>query len=196
MSPSSNATSRTRPSALPSMTFTRSRKAPLWSRGPPRKCASGRRYTANGKSVQALERARGLARRARNERACRSIRPHVQRIGRRDGAQRVRHRHGNARRALGIPEKVGREINPVGENVFINGVPFTIVGMFQHYQSERNARRGSSPYPDQPTRGGRRRPKPWLGRSGPPSRRSCILPQERHRRIMPLNTVWMRFRPA
>ena len=36
----------------------------------------------------------------------------------------------------GAPEKTGEEINPVGETVFINGLPFTIIGMFQHYESE------------------------------------------------------------
>ncbi|HWI58030.1 MAG TPA: ABC transporter permease, partial [Bacillota bacterium] len=36
----------------------------------------------------------------------------------------------------GPPEKVGREIIPLGETIFINGVPFTIIGMFQHYESE------------------------------------------------------------
>src|SRR6266478_3433228 len=35
----------------------------------------------------------------------------------------------------GAPEKAGREIVPVGETIFINHVPFTIVGMFQHYES-------------------------------------------------------------
>ena len=38
----------------------------------------------------------------------------------------------------GAPEKVGREIIPVGETLFINGVPFTIIGMFQHYESEQD----------------------------------------------------------
>ena len=36
----------------------------------------------------------------------------------------------------GSPEKAGREIIPVGETIFINHVPFTIIGMFQHYESE------------------------------------------------------------
>ena len=36
----------------------------------------------------------------------------------------------------GAPEKVGREIIPVGETIYINGLPFTIIGMFQHYESE------------------------------------------------------------
>ena len=38
----------------------------------------------------------------------------------------------------GSPDKVGHEIIPIGEPVFINGVPFTIIGMFQHYESEQD----------------------------------------------------------
>ena len=37
---------------------------------------------------------------------------------------------------FGAPEDVGREINPVGETININGQPFVIIGMFQHYESE------------------------------------------------------------
>src|SRR5215831_8070799 len=40
----------------------------------------------------------------------------------------------------GSPEKVGREIIPVGETLYINGVPFRIIGMFQHYESEQDRR--------------------------------------------------------
>src|SRR6187401_2662378 len=36
----------------------------------------------------------------------------------------------------GSPEKAGREIIPIGETFFINHVPFTIIGMFEHYESE------------------------------------------------------------
>ena len=38
----------------------------------------------------------------------------------------------------GSPDKVGREIIPVGETVFINSVPFTIIGMFRYYESEQD----------------------------------------------------------
>src|SRR6267378_2408839 len=38
----------------------------------------------------------------------------------------------------GSPEKVGREIVPIGETLFINHVPFTSIGMFQHYESEQD----------------------------------------------------------
>jgi len=34
---------------------------------------------------------------------------------------------------FGAPEKIGYEINPVGEQISVNGEPLTIIGMFQHY---------------------------------------------------------------
>src|SRR6478735_3742982 len=39
---------------------------------------------------------------------------------------------------FGSPEKVGREIIPIGEVIYINTQPFTIVGMFQRYESEQD----------------------------------------------------------
>lgn len=37
---------------------------------------------------------------------------------------------------FGDPDITGEEVIPVGELITINGQPFTIVGMFQHYESE------------------------------------------------------------
>ena len=37
---------------------------------------------------------------------------------------------------FGSPEQIGHEIIPVGEVININGQPFTIVGMFAHYEGE------------------------------------------------------------
>src|SRR6185295_15194345 len=37
---------------------------------------------------------------------------------------------------LGEPEKIGREIIPVGETIQIGGQTFTIIGMFEHYEGE------------------------------------------------------------
>src|SRR5712692_2693758 len=37
---------------------------------------------------------------------------------------------------FGFPEDVGREIIPIGETISINGEPFTIIGMFQQYESQ------------------------------------------------------------
>src|SRR5437879_7298813 len=39
---------------------------------------------------------------------------------------------------FGAPEKVGREIIPIGETINLNGQPFTIVGMFQNYEGEQD----------------------------------------------------------
>src|SRR5207253_2101040 len=38
---------------------------------------------------------------------------------------------------FGDADVIGEEIDPVGEIITINGQAFTIVGMFQHYESER-----------------------------------------------------------
>src|SRR5215467_4342801 len=37
---------------------------------------------------------------------------------------------------FGSPDKIGREIIPIGEVININGQPFTIVGMFTRYEGE------------------------------------------------------------
>jgi putative ABC transport system permease protein len=42
---------------------------------------------------------------------------------------------------FGSPEKVGREIVPLGEMININGQPFTIVGMFTRYEGETGEKR-------------------------------------------------------
>lgn len=39
---------------------------------------------------------------------------------------------------FGSPEETGRSIIPLGEIININGVPFTIIGMFKHYESEQD----------------------------------------------------------
>ena len=39
---------------------------------------------------------------------------------------------------FGSPEETGSEIIPLGETIQINGIPFTIVGLFKHYESEQD----------------------------------------------------------
>src|SRR4030095_16047436 len=36
---------------------------------------------------------------------------------------------------FGSLEKTGKEVIPIGETIYINQQPFTIIGMFQHYES-------------------------------------------------------------
>jgi len=93
----------------------------------------------------------------------------------------------------GSPEEVGREIIPVGETLYINGVPFTIIGMFKHYESEQDkkarelaqAQAAQSPGP---TTG------PTRDRGGRGRRGNFIFWLKNATVYMPLNTAWMKFR--
>ena len=93
----------------------------------------------------------------------------------------------------GAPEAVGREINPVGETLFINGVPFTVIGMFQHYESEqqRKSREYAQTQPAQ-LKGGvtRNRGRGSSGRRGG----NFVFYLKNATVYLPLNTVWMKFR--
>jgi len=88
----------------------------------------------------------------------------------------------------GSPETVGREIDPIGETLFINGVPFTVIGMFQHYESEqdRKARLLAQSQGGQPQAGGVVRNKR--------RRRNFVFYLKNATVYLPLNTVWMKFR--
>ena len=93
----------------------------------------------------------------------------------------------------GAPEKVGREINPVGETLFINGVPFTVIGMFQHYESEqeRKERLLALSQAAKPQAGGVVRNQGW----GSSRRRGNFVFLLKNATVyIPLNTVWMKFR--
>jgi putative ABC transport system permease protein len=89
----------------------------------------------------------------------------------------------------GAPEKVGREIIPVGETLFINGVPFTVVGMFQHYESEqeRKVRLLAKSQAGQHLAGG-------VKRQNSRRRGSWVFYLKNATVYLPLNTVWMKFR--
>ena len=45
---------------------------------------------------------------------------------------------GTRDRLWGSPEEVGQEIIPIGETIYFNNIPFTVIGMFQHYESEKD----------------------------------------------------------
>ncbi len=94
----------------------------------------------------------------------------------------------------GAPEKVGREIVPVGETVYINGVPFTIVGMFQHYESEqeRKARElaATQAQSKETSRVNRDRGHGGHGHG----RGNFVFMLKNATVYLPLNTVWMKFR--
>jgi putative ABC transport system permease protein len=91
----------------------------------------------------------------------------------------------------GSPETVGREIIPVGETLFINGVPFTVIGMFQHYESERDRKERllAQSQAGQPQAGGVARNQGRGRRRG-----NFVFYFKNVTVYLPLNTVWMKFR--
>src|SRR6478736_9756904 len=92
----------------------------------------------------------------------------------------------------GSPEKAGREIIPVGETIFINHVPFTIIGMFQHYESEQDRKAREFAKLNKPQdQGGVKRDR------GHTSRRrggSYVYYLKNTTVYIPMNTMWMKFR--
>jgi putative ABC transport system permease protein len=92
----------------------------------------------------------------------------------------------------GSPEKTGQEIIPVGQTVFINGLPFTIIGMFQHYESEsdRKARELAKAQAASKKNGAVARNRGWGGRG----RGGGAFAFKNRTVYLPLNTVWMKFR--
>ena len=92
---------------------------------------------------------------------------------------------------FGSPEDVGKEIIPIGELVNINGQPFTIIGMFQRYESEqeRKVREADKDKPKDLT--GPRRSRGWSGGGG-----SFVYRLKNSTVYIPLNTMWIRFRSA
>ena len=95
----------------------------------------------------------------------------------------------------GSPEKVGKEIIPIGETIYINHVPFTIIGMFQHYESqqEKKARELAQAQPQQ-----KDQDKSGVKRDrGHSSRRrggGFVFYLKNATVYIPLNTMWMKFR--
>jgi putative ABC transport system permease protein len=91
----------------------------------------------------------------------------------------------------GSPEKTGKEVIPIGETIFLNGVPFTIIGMFQHYESEqeRKAREYAKAHPVQQQTNTVARSRGWGRRGG-----NFVFYIKNATILMPLNTMWMKFR--
>jgi putative ABC transport system permease protein len=93
---------------------------------------------------------------------------------------------------FGSPEDTGEETNPVGETININGQPFTIIGMFEHYESEQERKeRELAKLQPKKAATGPKRSRGWSGRGGRGAFR-----MKNNTLFMPLNTVWLKFRAA
>jgi len=93
---------------------------------------------------------------------------------------------------FGSPEQVGYEIIPLGEIININRQPFTIIGMFEHYEGdqEKKLREQAKNHPKE-TPAGPRRSRGW-GRGG----NNWAFWRKNQTIYMPLSSAWLRFRAA
>ena len=94
---------------------------------------------------------------------------------------------------FGDPEKIGREIDPVGEIIHVNGQPFTIIGLFEHYESaqaKRERELALNQPPTEPT--GPRRSRGWGGGKGG----HFVFRMKNYTVYIPLNTMLLKFRSA
>ncbi len=95
---------------------------------------------------------------------------------------------------FGSPEELGREVIPLGQRVQINAQTFTIIGMFQHYESEsdraKREQARSEPENGKPAAVARGRPGYRSASSGWAFERKNLTV------YIPMNTMWLRFRAA
>ena len=92
---------------------------------------------------------------------------------------------------FGAPGKVGREIIPIGEIIYINSQPFTIVGMFEHYESEEEKKvRVQARKSGKKVDPGPNRQRGW-GRRG-----NWAFARKNLSLYIPLSTAWLRFLAA
>jgi len=93
---------------------------------------------------------------------------------------------------FGPPEKVGKEIIPLGEQISVNGQPLTIIGMFQHYESEQERKIRLLEKENPVEESGPKRSRGWGGRKG----NNYIFRSKNATVYIPINTMWLKFRSA
>lgn len=91
---------------------------------------------------------------------------------------------------FGRTDESGREFVPLGETISINGQPFTIVGMFKHYESEQDRKLREQAEKEKKEETGVKRRKGWGGR------RWDAFWRKNNTVYIPLNTMWVKFRSA
>jgi len=95
---------------------------------------------------------------------------------------------------FGSPEEVGHEIIPIGEQITVAGQPLTIIGMFQHYESEQDRKfRELEQARGKQEQTGPARSRGWggRGRGG-----NYVFRMKNQTIYIPLNTMWLRFRAS
>ncbi len=96
-------------------------------------------------------------------------------------------------RLFGSPEEKGTEIVPIGEVLQVGGQPFTIVGMFKHYESEQERKlKELAKKQAKENEGGVKRQRGWSGAK----KWGDAFWRKNNVVYMPLNTAWIKFRAA
>jgi putative ABC transport system permease protein len=96
---------------------------------------------------------------------------------------------------FGSPEQAGREIIPIGETISINGQPFTIIGMFKHYESEQDRKlREFEKTQPQVQQSGPARSRGWGSRGS--GMGGFVYRMKNGTVYIPLQTMWVKFRSA
>jgi len=97
---------------------------------------------------------------------------------------------------FGSAEDLGYEYNPVGRSINIKGMPFTIIGMFERYESERAKKERALAKlkpPDPAQTNGPARSRGWGGRV---SNGGFVFASKNATVYIPLNTMWVKFRAS
>ena len=95
---------------------------------------------------------------------------------------------------FGSPEELGYEYVPLLEKIAIGGEPFTVIGMFQRYESEQDKKRRELEKNDPKKEKGPSRSRGWgggRGRSG-----GFVFNMKNSTVYIPLNTMYLKFRAA
>ena len=96
---------------------------------------------------------------------------------------------------FGKPDVIGHTVVPLGETIYLGGQPFVIIGMFQEYLSEKDAKERALKATGDSTKGpmsaGPKRMR-GFGRGGG----GWAFYRKNMAVYIPLNTAWMRFRLA
>lgn len=92
---------------------------------------------------------------------------------------------------FGSPEEIGEEIIPLGNIIQINGQPFTIVGMFKHYESEQARKLRQLAKQEAAAK---KESGAVQRRTGYSNSRWDAFFRKNNTLHLPLNTVWMKFR--
>jgi len=91
---------------------------------------------------------------------------------------------------FGSPEKTGKEIIPIGDTIYINQQPFTIIGMFKHYESDQDKKqRELEAQKPKGQKTGPTRSRGWGGR-----RNGFVFWIKNATVYMPMKTMWLKLR--